>query len=75
VSQVQITVHNDGYAIFQGGLIMEKEKKKYVKPEIKKIRLDAKTAVLAVCKTSGIGGPSGVGCGPPTFQPCQGPGS
>jgi len=54
---------------------MGKEKKKYIKPEIKKIRLDAKTAVLAVCKTSGIGGPSGVGCGPPTFQPCQGPGS
>ena len=54
---------------------MEKEKKTYVKPEIKKIRLDPKTAVLAVCKTSSIGGPSGVGCGPPVSQPCQGPGS
>jgi hypothetical protein len=55
--------------------MMMKEKKKYIKPEIKKIRLDAKTAVLAVCKTANIGGPSGVGCGPPLFQPCQGPGS
>ena len=55
--------------------MMKKEKKKYIKPEIKKIKLDAKTAVLAVCKTTGIGGPSGVGCGPPTFQPCQDAGS
>jgi hypothetical protein len=55
--------------------MMKKEKKKYTKPEIKKIKLDAKTAVLAVCKTANIGGPSGVGCGPPVFQPCQGPGS
>jgi hypothetical protein len=54
---------------------MENEKKKYTKPEIKKIRLDAKTAVLVVCKTSGIGGPSGVGCGPPVMQPCSGSGS
>jgi hypothetical protein len=54
---------------------MEKEKKKYIKPEIKKIKLDAKTAVLAVCKVDSIGGPSGVGCGPPTFQPCQDSGS
>lgn len=60
---------------FQSGLNMKKERKTYVKPEIRKIRLDAKTAVLAVCKTSGIGGPSGVGCGPPVFQPCSGPGS
>jgi len=54
---------------------MTKEKKKYAKPEIKKIRLDAKTAVLGVCKTAAIGGPAGVGCGPPTFQPCQDVGS
>jgi len=54
---------------------MMKKKKKYVKPEIKKIKLDAKTAVLAVCKTASIGGPSGVGCGPPMFQPCPNAGS
>ena len=61
--QVQIIVHNAGYAIFfQGGLIMEKEKKKYIKPEIKKIKLDAKTAILSVCKTSGSFGPGTVGC-------------
>jgi len=54
---------------------MKNQKKKYVKPEIKKIKLDAKTAVLAVCKTVAVGGPSGVGCGPPVFQACQEPGS
>ena len=53
----------------------ENKKKKYHKPEIKRIKLDAKTAVLAVCKTSGVGGPSGIGCGPPAYQPCQAPGS
>jgi hypothetical protein len=55
--------------------MMKKEKKKYIKPEITKIKLDAKTAVLAVCKTSGLGGPSGGNCGPPVFQPCQDVGS
>ena len=55
--------------------IMIKEKKKYIKPEIKKIKLDAKTAVLAVCKTSGSFGRSGGNCGPPIFQPCQDNGS
>ena len=54
---------------------MIKEKKKYNKPTVKKIRLDAKTAVLAVCKTSGGVGRSGDNCGPPIFQPCQGSGS
>ncbi len=29
------------------------KKKKYVKPEVKKISLDAKCAVLGFCKTSG----------------------
>ena len=46
-----------------------------IKETIKKIKLDAKTAVLAVCKTAAVGGSSGVGCGPPTFQPCQDMGS
>ena len=54
---------------------MKTEKKKYIKPEIKKIKLDAKTAVLAVCKTTGIGGPSNGNCGPPQYQPCQDAGS
>jgi hypothetical protein len=44
------------------------EKKEYLKPEVKKIKLDAKTAVLAVCKTTGSSGRSGDNCGPPTFQ-------
>ena len=39
-----------------------KTKKKYEKPKITKISLDAKTAVLAVCKTSGKFGPGKSGC-------------
>ena len=42
--------------------INKKTKKKYEKPKITKIKLDAKTAVLGVCKTSGMGGPGGMGC-------------
>ena len=56
-------------------MIKMAEKKEYIKPEIKKIRLDAKTAVLAVCKVSGQYGRSGANCGPPVFQPCQDGGS
>ena len=40
----------------------EKEKKLYEKPKITRIKLDAKTAVLGVCKTAGAGGPGGFGC-------------
>ena len=39
-----------------------KTKKKYAKPKITHIKLDAKTAVLAACKTSGAFGPGGNGC-------------
>ena len=39
-----------------------KIKKKYQKPTITKIDLDAKTAVLAVCKTDGKFGPGKSGC-------------
>jgi len=35
----------------------KKTQKKYEKPKIAKIKLDAKTAVLAACKTSGAFGP------------------
>lgn len=45
----------------------EKKKKKYVKPEITKIRLDAKTAVLGGCKISSGSGPSGDDCGAPLY--------
>jgi hypothetical protein len=39
-----------------------KIKKKYQKPKITKINLDAKTAVLAVCKTDGKFGPGKTAC-------------
>jgi hypothetical protein len=52
----------------------ENKKKKYRKPEVKKIKLDAKTAVLGFCKNGGQGGPSGTGCGLP-FPACYSGGS
>ncbi len=53
----------------------ENKKKKYRKPEVKKIKLDAKTAVLGFCKNTGQGGgPSGSGCGLP-FPACYSGGS
>ena len=52
----------------------ENKKKKYRKPEVKKIKLDAKTAVLGFCKNTGQGGPSGTGCGLP-FPACHSDGS
>ena len=39
-----------------------KKKKKYEKPQITKIKLDAECAVLGFCKTSGAGGPSAKNC-------------
>ena len=39
-----------------------KEKKKYDKPKVTRIKLDAKTAVLSICKTAGAGGPGAYGC-------------
>ena len=42
---------------------MQKQKKKYFKPRVTKIKLDAKTAVLATCKIRhGPGGPMNVNC-------------
>ncbi len=54
-------------------LMEEKPKKKYVKPTVRKVKLDAKTAVLGFCKTGGVFGPQGIGCGLPA--PCGAPGS
>ena len=43
--------------------MQKKKKKKYVKPKVTKIKLDAKTAVLSVCKVhQGSGGPMNVNC-------------
>jgi hypothetical protein len=39
-----------------------KIKKKYQRPKITRISLDAKTAVLAVCKTDAKFGPGKTGC-------------
>jgi hypothetical protein len=52
----------------------ENKKKKYRKPEVKKIKLDAKTAVLGFCKNTGQGGPNGTNCGLP-FPACYSDGS
>jgi hypothetical protein len=52
----------------------EKKKRKYVKPEVTKIHLDAECAVLGACKTSGQAGPGGSGCLSLSF-PCSSHGS
>jgi len=47
--------------------MQQEKKKKYEKPILTKIRLDAKCAVLSFCKTSGLVGPgvgAGAGCSP-----------
>jgi hypothetical protein len=55
---------------------MEKSPKKiYQKPRVTKISLDAKTAVLAVCKTSGKFGPGRTGCETFLGDPCRDAGS
>ena len=56
---------------------MEKMKKEYSKPDIKKIKLDAKTAVLGFCKVDANAGPHPIfGCsGPDGINPCSAPGS
>ena len=51
----------------------EKKKKKYVKPVVIKLSLDAKTAVLGGCKMSGSAGPNGDDCG--AFLTCHSAGS
>jgi len=53
---------------------MEKKKKRYEKPKLQKIRLDAKCAVLGFCKTNANMGPGVPNCGQP-FAPCSGNGS
>ena len=56
-------------------MAMENEKKKkYVKPQVTKIRLDAKCAVLGFCKLEGGSGPyGGTDCDSPGY--CSSPGS
>ena len=56
--------------------MQEEKKKKYEKPILTQIRLDAKCAVLGFCKTGGKVGPgvgSGAGCQPGSY--CDSPGS
>ena len=53
---------------------MNSKKKEYKKPEVKRVSLDAKCAVLAFCKNTGSLGPDGADCGMPV-PPCAGPGS
>ena len=54
---------------------MKKNKKKrYEKPKVTKINLDAKCAVLGFCKTAGNIGPGVPMCGLP-FAPCYSNGS
>ena len=50
------------------------EKKQYEKPKVTRIKLDAKTAVLGICKTAGAGGPGFFNCDD-LGAPCDSAGS
>jgi len=52
----------------------ESGKKHYEKPRLKKVKLDAKCAVLGFCKTTGKIGPGRSNCGVPVPR-CFAPGS
>ncbi len=55
---------------------MDKEEKKpYEKPKVTRINLDARTAVLGICKTTGAGGPVLPGCVTALDAPCSAHGS
>lgn len=55
---------------------MPKKKKKYEKPEVTRIRLDAKCAVLSFCKSANVTGPGIPGdSGGCTFNNCNSIGS
>ena len=51
------------------------EKRKYEKPKVTRIYLDAKCVLLAGCKTSGTVGMDGSGCPGPFSGNCREPGS
>jgi hypothetical protein len=42
------------------------KKKKYEKPEVKRVALDVQVAVLGACKVNGSTGPRGSNCGFPS---------
>jgi hypothetical protein len=52
----------------------EKNKRKYVKPKVTKIHLDAECAVLGACKTGSVHGPGSSGCSS-IMGPCVAQGS
>jgi len=54
--------------------LKKSDKKEYKKPEVKRVSLDAKCAVLAFCKTGGSLGPDDMHCGVPN-PPCSSEGS
>jgi hypothetical protein len=55
----------------------KKKKKKYVKPKITRIKLDAETAVLMACKVhrGSVVGPNNINCGGGSGGACQTQGS
>jgi hypothetical protein len=53
----------------------KKVKKEYERPMVRKVRLDAKVSVLAVCKTSTGGAGPVFNCDTLLGDPCQSDGS
>jgi hypothetical protein len=54
-------------------MMKRQKKKKYEKPRITQIKLDAQCAVLGFCKNAGSIGPGVANCA--TGSPCSGAGS
>jgi len=55
--------------------MVQSGKKRYEKPSLKKVKLDAKTAVLGFCKVANKIGPGRSGCGFPIPPRCFAAGS
>jgi len=51
------------------------QKKKYEKPQVKRIKLDARNTVLGFCKGTSQGGPGVSGCVDGFMDPCNEAGS
>jgi hypothetical protein len=56
--------HYSGFSRLEA-VMGQSGKKRYEKPKLKKVKLDAKCAVLGFCKTTGKIGPGRAACGVP----------
>jgi len=62
---VPVLHHSNTPFLILEAMMDQSEKKRYEKPRLKKVQLDAKCAVLGFCKTTGKIGPGRANCGVP----------